>query len=150
MRSVIDFIKKHGMKFEWVILLVVYLYNLLFAHRYIDRFLDGDNSAELVAGNILSKEGGILVKDWINSTWIHVIGIRQVSSIFFHITNNWHEVRICTMALMTVVLLMSIIFLARQMGIKNYPLAALLFLFLLSTDYYEFVLYGMYNILYLY
>ena len=53
---------------EWLALAVSYLIAVIYIDKYIDGFLDLDLSAELVSGNILSGEGGIITKDWIFST----------------------------------------------------------------------------------
>ena len=131
---------------EFAVLFAAFIHHIWFMDKYVDRWLDGDLSAELVEGEILSKEWGIIAKDWMFSTELRVLNVPQVFSFFFHFTHDWHTVRILSAAVLVVILIFSVIILAKSMGIKHYPLLGLIFALPFSADYNNYVIYGLYYI----
>ena len=80
------------------------------------------------------------------STELRVLNVPQVFSFFFHYTHDWHTVRVLSAAVLVVVLIFSVIFLAKTMGIKHYPLLGLIFALPFSEEYNNYVIYGLYYI----
>lgn len=138
--------KKKYLLPEFAVLFAAFIHHIWFMDKYVDRWLDGDLSAELVEGEILSKEWGIIAKDWMFSTELRVLNVPQVFSFIFHFTHDWHTVRILSAAVLVVILIFSVIFLAKSMGIKHYPLLGLIFALPFSVEYNNYVIYGLYYI----
>ena len=132
---------------EWLAFAVSYLIAVRFIDRYIDGFLDLDLSAELVSGNILSEEGGIITKDWIFSTELRVLNVPLVFSIIFHFFYSWHTVRVISSAILLLILAGSALYLAYSLGLGRIaPLLAMVIVLPFSPVYMLFVTCGLYYI----
>ena len=130
---------------EWLILAAVFVHYVYFMNKYMDQYLYYDYSAELVAGNILAKEGGMIPKDWFFSTELRVWNVPQVFALFFRFSEDWHFVRLMGCVFFMILLILSVIFLAYQMEIKEYaPSMATCFALPFSLEYFDYVLNGLY------
>ena len=76
--------------------------------------LDSDTSSELILGEKLAREGGLLSSSWYYSTELQVIDQQMIYAFFFHLFSDWSLVRFCSSVLMQLLMLGSFGFLARQ------------------------------------
>lgn len=77
----------------------------IFLWKRINYQLDSDMASDLMLGNILSKENGILSEQWMYSTELRVLNMQLFYKLIFLFTNNWHVVRCISSVLLLVVLL---------------------------------------------
>ena len=80
--------------------------------------LDSDASSELVLGEKLSREGGIISPTWYYSTEIKVIDNHLVYAPLFRLTSDWSDVRFIGSIVMNLMLLAAYGYLAWQAGIS--------------------------------
>lgn len=85
----------------------------------MDYRLDSDMSSELILGNVLSKEHGILTDKWMYSTELCVLNIQLIYQMLFLFTNNWHIVRCVSSILSFVILFLCFYYLMCQLGFKK-------------------------------
>ena len=107
---------------------------------------DSDTSSELILGEKLAREGGILSEGWAYSTEIQVIDCQLVYALLFHLTSDWFLVRFWGAVLMQLMMLGAFGFLARQARIpfNRFCLAAAAMLLPFSVPYGRIVLYHCY------
>lgn len=132
---------------EWIALVIAYITAVVFIDKHVEGLLDLDLSAELVNGNILSKEGGIIAKDWYFSTELRVLNVPLVYAILFRLSDSWHSVRVVSSAILLLILVCSALYCAWNMGLKRiFPLIAMLFILPFSPTYLLFITCGLYYI----
>ena len=107
---------------------------------------DSDTSSELILGEKLAREGGILSTTWYYSTELQVIDCQMVYSLLFHLTSDWSMVRFWGAVLMQLMMLGAFGFLARQARIpfNRFCLAGAAMLLPFSVPYGRIVLYHSY------
>ena len=88
-RSVRDPYKLFGAA---MILFVILCYNVLILHNGF-RFLNSDDSSELVLARILASEHGILTKNWYYSSELRVFNTNLVFAPMFYMFSSWKLVR---------------------------------------------------------
>ena len=76
--------------------------------------LDSDTSSELILGQKLAREGGIMSSSWLYSTELQVIDSHVVYSLLFRVCSDWSTVRFIGSVLMNLMMLGSFAFLSRQ------------------------------------
>lgn len=132
--------------FTLIILIFVFAGLIYFMNARIDCLLSSDESSELVLGKLLSSENGLLSKNWYYSTELRVLNTQILYAFFFHITNDWHVVRILSYVCMYLFLLLSYWLLCKLLNCKKYPITAILLFLPFSNTYFEIVLKGAYYI----
>ncbi len=75
-----------------MILFVILCYNVLILHNGY-RFLNADDSSELVLARILASQHSILTKDWIYASELRVLNTNLVFAPMFWIFSSWSMVR---------------------------------------------------------
>lgn len=75
-----------------MILFVILCYNVLILHNGY-RFLNSDDSSELVLARILSSEHGILSRNWYYSSELRVFNTNLVFAPMFYFFSSWSLVR---------------------------------------------------------
>ncbi len=129
------------------IFIITFLVLCIFMNVRIDALITSDDASELILANLLSENGGILSSDWFYSSELRVLNSQIIWSLLFHITQNWHVVRMSGNIILYFILLMSLFFFCRKASLnKWYPYIAALFLLPFSSSYFEFVLKGVYYI----
>lgn len=129
----------------WFIL-VAALYIFLYIAR-IDMLLDSDMSSEMLLADILTKEHGIMSKNWFYSTELRFLNNQLIFEFFLLFGHNYHVSRILSGITLMAILIISYYFLLRQMGLKNYFFATAPVLMLpFSLIYSDIVLVGLYYI----
>ena len=124
------------------ILLMVYI-----TWQYGAQWLDSDDSAEMILAELLSREGGILSKNWYYSTELRVFNTQLVMAPLFCLFSDWHVVRTVGTGILLVILLSSYLFFCRSVSLgKSLIYLAPLIVWPFSFVYLDFVLYGLYYI----
>ena len=140
-------IKKHNIRYYTVISYLVLFCCFIGTITYI-RFnnyktLDADESSELLLGKILSEENSIVTKNWYYSTELRVINANLIYSFFFHLTNNWHQVRTFSLVSMYLLILAAYYFMSRLYHLeKFFAFSASILIIPYSDLYFKFVLKG--------
>lgn len=126
---------------SFIILTSCFFYLVYFMNLRIDTLINSDDSAELILGKLLSKEGHVLSKDWYYSTEIRVFSCQLIYKILFYFTDDWHLVRIISNVVIYLFFLASYYFLCESMECKEYYLITSVLLILpLSTIYFNHIL----------
>lgn len=109
--------------------------------------LNSDIASEMVLSNILSEKNCIITDLWYYSTELRVLNTQLIYSLFFHFTDNWHTVRLLSIAVLQIILTFSTLYLCRQTGCWHYgPLVASAMLLPLSIQYFNIVVMGCFYI----
>ena len=74
------------------ILFVILCYNVLILHNGY-RFMNSDDSSELVLARILASEHSILTRDWYYSSELRVLNTNLVFAPMFYLFSSWKLVR---------------------------------------------------------
>ena len=111
-----------------------------------ETLFDSDTSSELILGEKLSREGGIMSPSWYYSTELQVIDCQIVYSLLFRLTSDWTMVRFWGAVLMQLMMLGAFGFLAKQARIpfNRFCLAGAVMLLPFSVPYGRIVLYHNY------
>ena len=107
---------------------------------------DSDASSELILGEKLAREGGILSDSFAYSTELQVVDLQLVYKLLFKITGSWFQVRFWGAVLMQAMMLGAFAFLARQARIpfNRFCVAGAAMLLPFSVPYGRIVLYHNY------
>ena len=123
------------------------LFLLLYLNGRIDRLLDSDMSSEMILGQLLARNNGILSDQWYYSTELRVLNTQLIYALFFRLSSNWHFVRMASTLVLWCVLIASYGVLCRVMGCKkSFGVTALLLAAPVSESYFRFVLAGVYYV----
>ena len=108
--------------------------------------LDSDTSSELILGEKLAREGGILSSSWFYSTELQVIDCQIIYAFFFRLFSDWSLVRFLSSFVMQLMMLGSFGFLARQarIPVNRFCLAGAALLLPFSVTYGRIVLFHNY------
>lgn len=127
------------------VLLICLLGTIFYVRARKNYTLSSDESSEIVLGNVLASENALLSKNWYYSTEISVLNTNVFYSFFFHLTDNWHRVRMLSTVSMYLVLLASYYGLSRVFRFRrNFALTAAVLFIPFSEVYYHIVLLGAY------
>lgn len=124
-------------------------------------FIDADMSSELVLARQLSREGGVLSKNWYYSSELRVLNNQLVFAPLFALSDNWQLVRTLGTAITLAVMTACYIFMARGTGLSwtgtfasagvlllplsdSYTYAVLTGLFYIPHICISFLLFGLY------
>ena len=94
----------------------------VFSYRYWPQWLNSDHSSEMVLGKLLAEEGTFASSSWHYSTEIRLIYQTIFTMPLFKIlgnTNNWALIRSLNILLNNITLILSYLFLLRQMKIQT-------------------------------
>lgn len=120
------------------------LYFLIFCRG---AYLDSDMSSELMLAELLSREGGIISKNWYYSTELRVLNTQLVFAPLFLLFDNWHTVRVVGTLILWGILLASYWWLLKGLDLNRwFCLTAGFFLLPFSTDHFKFTVLGTYYI----
>ena len=120
---------------------------LLYLNGRFNRLLDSDMSSEMILGQLLAEENGILTTHWYYSTELRVLNTQLLYALFFRLSSNWHFVRMAVTAAMWCILIVSYDGLCRAMDCKKAFLPTVLLLVApVSESYFRFVLAGVYYV----
>jgi len=113
-----------------------------------ENLLDSDASSEMVLGEKLAREGGIMSETWTYSTELRVISSQIIYSLVFRMCNDWSLVRFWSTVIMHLLLLADFAFLAKEsrMTFNRFCIAAAVLLLPFSVPYGRINLYHCYYI----
>jgi len=114
--------------------------------KQINYWLDADMSGELILGELLSREKGILTEKWFYSTELRVLNTQIIFKIFFYFFESWHTVRWISSIVLILIMLGSFYYLMKQLNCKGFPFIAACLILNPSTLYFDVVLKGLYYI----
>ena len=125
-----------------IFLALCFASSVYLAYRTSAYIFDSDSSSELVLSEMLSREGGILSKNWYYSSELRVLNTQLIYAPLFRVFDSWRTVRWVGQSILNVILVLSYLFCARQTGIRPYIRVATagLLLLPLSTSYARIVL----------
>ena len=142
-----DIMKKHQKVLFGILLMAEIALMVYMTWQYGAQWLDSDDSAEMILAELLSREGGILSKNWYYSTELRVLNTQLVMAPLFCLFSDWRVVRTVGTGILLVILLSSYLFLCRSVGLgKSLIYLAPLIVWPFSWVYLDFVLYGLYYI----
>ena len=142
-----DIMKKHQKVLFGILLMAEIALMVYMTWQYGAQWLDSDDSAEMILAELLSREGGILSKNWYYSTELRVLNTQLVMAPLFCLFSDWRVVRSVGTGILLVILLSSYLFLCRSVGLgKSLIYLAPLIVWPFSWVYLDFVLYGLYYI----
>ncbi|MBQ8074242.1 MAG: hypothetical protein IJ231_10820 [Clostridia bacterium] len=98
------------------VLLLLFSLILTFRTAWIvsTTLMDSDTSSELILGEKLAREGGIMSTSWVYSTELQVIDCQIIYSLLFRVCSDWSLVRFWGSVLMDLMMLGTFAYLARQ------------------------------------
>ena len=142
-----DIMKKYRKELFATLLIAEILLMVYMTWQYGAQWLDSDDSAEMILAELLSREGGILSKNWYYSTELRVLNTQLVMAPLFCFFSDWHIVRTLGTGILLVILLLSFLFLCRSLKLgKKLIFFAPLIVWPFSREYIQFVLYGLFYI----
>lgn len=131
----------------WIYLAIIFIFSMVFFINNVGHLMDSDESSELILGQLLAKEHGILSTNWYYSTELRFINNQIVFAILFLFTSSYKLVRILSTIILCLIVLASFYYLCRQAGIQKYfPFMASFLVAPFSIDYAEYILYGLYYV----
>lgn len=102
----------------FLFLLAGYVTNVLYVYQNGKNLINSDASAELILGKQLKETGGFLSKNWYYSSELRVFNTQIVYKLGFYVfPNNWHLVRIFSIAVLLGVFVLSCLFFVWAMGL---------------------------------
>lgn len=107
--------------------------------------LTSDDASELVLGQLLANEGGILSQNWYYSSELRVLNTNIFYALFFKLTDSWLHVRVYSYICMYILLILTYLVMSKAYKINRYStFFGFLLMLPISADYYEVVLKGAY------
>jgi hypothetical protein len=121
----------------------------IFSYRHGAQWLDSDHSSEMVLGKLLADENAFVSRNWHYSTEIRLIYQTIFTMPLFKLIGryeNWALIRALNILLNNLMLILSYLFMTKQMKIQTkWICATSLFLILpISTGYWNIVTFGGY------
>lgn len=138
--KVIKFLNQHSDLIGWILLACLFISMNVEIYFKLDQTMESDFASELVLAKLLANEKRLISTNWFYSTELRVVNSNLVSMPLFLFLDNWHTVRILTIAIMEIILFFGFFYLAKQLEIKHIPWIALLVIGATSNEYYKFVL----------
>lgn len=122
------------------------LYIYLYATR-INYLLDADMSSEMVLSDLLTREHGIMSKNWFYSTELRFLNNQLIFEFFLLFGHNYHISRVLSGITLMAILVLSYCYMLKNMGLKKYFFATAPVLMLpFSLIYSDIILLGLYYI----
>ena len=121
----------------------------VFAYRHGWQWLNSDHSAEMILGELLAEENTFVSRNWHYSTEIRLIYQTIFTMPLFKLfggLENWALIRALTIFFNNLVLLLSYLYLARQLKIqaKWIGITCCFLILPVSSSYWDIVLFGGY------
>ena len=141
MRTLVVNKKKNCLYILSVLLLILCLAGTVFFFRArYKNTLTSDEASEMVLGNLLASEGGILSKNWYYSTEIRVLNINVLYSLFFRLTNSWHRVRLLTTVTLYLMMVITYYGMSRAYRFRSFFFLSAALLFIPFSEIYTYIL----------
>ena len=135
--------------------LVLYLVSIaIYSYFFGWRWLDSDHASEMILGKLLAEENTLLSRSWLYSTELRLvyqtIFTMPLFKIFGHL-ENWALIRSLNIFFNNAILILSYLFLMKQLEVKTkWVLFTAFFLVIpLSYGYWDIVIFGGYYIFFI-
>ena len=136
--------KKKGI--PYLLPLVVAVLILIVCNLFwLDHWIDSDMAAEMIFSDLLADTGHVVATpDWYYSTEFRIVYTQLIMTPLFHLTDNWHAVRVITNLCFYLFLCASYLFMIRplQLKRKNVVLSMVLLFLPFSEPVAQHVHYG--------
>ena len=130
---------------SFILFCLCFCFLFWFLNVNMERFLNSDDTSELILSKMLAEENRLITPNWFYSTELRVFNTQIVYAFFFKFFNNWHKIRIVSDILLTLTMLVSAYWLFRVFKLKKYACVGIAILLLpTSVHYFEIVLKGAY------
>lgn len=131
--------------FSFLFLIACFFYTVNYVRFHNVFTLDADESSELLLGNVLASENKLISDNWYYSTELEVLNTNLFFSFFFHLTDNWHQVRTLATISMYLMLLAAYYFMSRIFHFSRFfALSAAVLFVPFSESFYQIMLRGAY------
>lgn len=125
---------------------VALVYIFLYVTK-ITYLLDADMSSEMVLADVLTKEHGIMSRNWFYSTELRFLNNQLIFGFFLLFGHNYHIARVLSGITLMAIMLSGYYYLIKQMGLKRYFFATAPILMMpFSFIYSDIILVGLYYI----
>jgi len=126
----------------------------VFSYRYGWQWLNSDDSSEMVLGKLLAEENTFVSRNWHYSSEIRLIYQTIFTMPLFKLIGryeNWALIRALVILLNNLALILSYLFMARQMKIQTkwICITSLFLIMPISTGYWDIVTFGGYYIFFI-
>ncbi len=106
--------------FPWIWLVAGYCITMLVLCLHGRAYIDSDMASEMILSDILNKEGGLLTTQWWYSTELQVFCLQPLYRIgLLLFPHSWFAARMLGQGLLMLVLLLSYLYMARGLGLRN-------------------------------
>ena len=130
---------------SFVLFCLCFCFLFWFLNVNLERFLNSDDTSELMLAKMLADENRLITPNWFYSTELRVFNTQILYAFLFKFFNNWHKIRIVSDILLTLTMLVSAYWLFRVFKLKKYAWLGLTILLIpTSVHYFEIVLKGAY------
>lgn len=107
-------------QYPWLIVALVLLCLLVLNLFWQDHWLDSDMAAEMMFSKLLAEEGHLFGSgNWYYSSEFRVLYTQLLMVPLFHLTGNWHVIRLITNMVTYVLLLASYFYLAKTLRVDR-------------------------------
>ena len=130
-----------GLAFLFIIL------HCFMTYKHGVKFINSDQSAELMLGKILAGNHSVLAKDWYYSTELRVFGMNLIYSMAWMITKNYTGVMVLSQAICLGIMYTSMAFYYKKMDSKLYLLYPVMLMVPFSCEYYLVIVFALHYIL---
>ncbi|WP_295298422.1 hypothetical protein [uncultured Brachyspira sp.] len=126
----------------FALILILITYYIIFMKLNYNNFADSDTSSELILSNLLAKEHSILSSNWYYSTELRVLNTQLIFAPLFYLFDSWNNIRVVGATLLLIIMLISGIFLCKQLKLDKLYIAsfAIIILTPFSREYFTFVM----------
>ncbi|GBU26656.1 hypothetical protein R84B8_00166 [Treponema sp. R8-4-B8] len=94
----------------------------ILSYKYLWKFSNSDHAAHMVLGKLLAEENAFVSRNWYSSTEMALIGSNLITMPLFKLLGryeNWKLIRALFVFLSNLILILSYLFMARQIKIKT-------------------------------
>ncbi|MBR3874018.1 MAG: hypothetical protein IKJ26_07580 [Clostridia bacterium] len=134
---------------SWILFACCFAGACVFVGMHIQQLTNSDMAGDLLRAQLLAEEGKLFSENWYYSTELYSIHTYLIFAPFFHLTQNWHVIRVAGTVVCYALLMASLWFLCREAKLKHlFPLAGAFFLLPLSDPYFDNIIKGVHYIPY--
>lgn len=92
---------------SFILFCLCFCFLFWFLNVNLERFLNSDDTSELMLAKILADENRLITPSWFYSTELRVFNTQILYAFLFKFFNNWHKIRIVSDILLTLTMLVS-------------------------------------------
>lgn len=106
--------------FPWIWLVAAYCLTMLVLCLHGRAYIDSDMASEMVLSDLLNQEGGLLSTNWWYSTELRVFCLQPFYRIGLLLCpGSWYAARMVGQGLLMLALILSYLYMARGLGLRN-------------------------------